>query len=58
MLRSPSESFPTPLGTLDAIHLSTAIVWRDARNVDLTMPTHDRALAMASRAVGLEVIGA
>ena len=58
VLRRASEPFPTPLGTLDAIHLSTAIAWRDARNSDLTMVTHDTALATASRAVGLEVIGA
>lgn len=58
VLRRASEPFPTPLGTLDAIHLSTAIAWRDARNATLTMATHDTALALASRAVGLEVIGA
>jgi predicted nucleic acid-binding protein len=58
VLRRASEPFPTPLGTLDAIHLSTAIAWRDARNVDLTMATHDTALATAARAVGLQVIGA
>ena len=58
VLRRASEPFPTPLGTLDAIHLSTAIAWRDARNADLTMATHDTALATAARAVGLQVIGA
>jgi len=58
VLRRASEPFPTPLGTLDAIHLSTAIAWRDARNSDLTMATHDPALATAARAVGLQVIGA
>ncbi len=58
VLRRASEPFPTPLGTLDAIHLSTAIAWRDARNADLTMATHDLALATAARAVGLQVIGA
>ncbi len=58
VLRRASEPFPTPLGTLDAIHLSTAIAWRDARNSALTMATHDTALATASRAVGLEVLGA
>ena len=57
VLRRASEPFPTPLGTLDAIHLSTAIAWRDARNADLTMATHDTALATAARAVGLQVIG-
>ena len=58
ILRRASEPFSTPLGTLDAIHLSTAIAWRDARSADLTMATHDKALAMAARAVGLQVIGA
>jgi predicted nucleic acid-binding protein len=58
VLRRASEPFPTPLGTLDAIHLSTALAWRDARNADLTMATHDTALATAARAVGLQVIGA
>jgi predicted nucleic acid-binding protein len=57
ILRRASEPFPTPLGTLDAIHLSTAIGWRDARRVDLTMATHDRALATAARSVGLAVVG-
>lgn len=58
VLRRASEPFPTPLGTLDAIHLSTAIAWRDAREVLLTMATHDKSLATAARALGLEVIGA
>lgn len=58
VLRRASEPFPTPLGTLDAIHLSTAIAWRDARGADLTMATHDTALATAARSVGLPVLGA
>lgn len=58
VLRRASEPFPTPLGTLDAIHLSTAMAWRDAHDATLTMATHDKALALASRAVGLAVIGA
>ncbi len=58
VLRRASEPFSTPLGTLDAIHLSTAITWRDARSVELTMATHDKALATAARSVGLQVLGA
>jgi predicted nucleic acid-binding protein len=57
VLRRASEPFPTPLGTLDAIHLATAMVWRDTRRQELTMATHDKALALASRALGMEVIG-
>jgi predicted nucleic acid-binding protein len=57
VLRRASEPFSTPLGTLDAIHLSTAIHWRDARSSDLAMATHDKALATAARAAGLVVFG-
>jgi predicted nucleic acid-binding protein len=57
VLRRASEPFSTPLGTLDAIHLSTALTWREARGSDLVMATHDKALATAARAAGLTVIG-
>jgi predicted nucleic acid-binding protein len=58
VLQRAAEPFPTPLGTLDAIHLSTALAWRDARALSPAMATHDKALATAARSVGLEVIGA
>jgi hypothetical protein len=46
------------LGTLDAIHLATALAWREAAGVeDLVMATHDLALATAARASGLRVVG-
>ncbi len=57
VLRRASEPFPTPLGTLDAIHLATAIAWRDGQSEPVTMATHDKALGMAARAVGFEVVG-
>ncbi|MEP7326913.1 MAG: type II toxin-antitoxin system VapC family toxin [Gemmatimonadota bacterium] len=57
VLGRAAEPFPTPLGTLDAIHLATALIWRDARSLSPVMATHDRALATAARSVGLEVIG-
>ena len=57
VLGRAAEPFPTPLGTLDAIHLSTALIWRDARNLSPVMATHDKALATGARSVGLEVIG-
>jgi predicted nucleic acid-binding protein len=57
VLRRASEPFPTPLGTLDAIHLSTAVLWRDGTSTPLTMATHDRALATAAQAVGFFVVG-
>jgi hypothetical protein len=48
---------PTEIGTLDAIHLATALLWRDMTQEELTMATHDGALALAARAHGLPVIG-
>ena len=57
LLRRASEAFPTPLGTLDAIHLSTALAWRDRNVHELVMGTHDRALATAAMALGLETVG-
>jgi uncharacterized protein len=58
VLRRASEPFPTPLGTLDAIHLATALLWREATGDPLTLTTHDRALATAARAMGFVVAGA
>jgi predicted nucleic acid-binding protein len=58
VLRRASQPYPTPLGSLDAIHLATALQWRDAgyaRNI--TVATHDRELAAAARAMGLAVDG-
>jgi len=57
ILSRASSSFPTPLGTLDAIHLSTALAYRDIRGIKLTLATHDKMLANAARAMGLAVIG-
>ncbi len=53
-----SEPFPTPLGTLDALHLATALVWRDRTGQELVMATHDQELALAARSFGIEAIGA
>jgi predicted nucleic acid-binding protein len=58
VLRRAAEPFWTPVGTLDAKHHSTALLWRDATGASLTMATHDRALATAARAAGLPVTGA
>lgn len=57
VLRRATQPLPTPVGTLDAIHLATALLWQESREQDLVMATHDRALATAARASGLDVIG-
>ena len=43
--------FPTLLGSLDAVHLATALILRDIYP-ELTFATHDRELATAARSVG------
>jgi len=57
VLTRPALPLPTELGTLDAIHLATAILWREREDTDLVMATHDVALGTAARASGLRVVG-
>jgi uncharacterized protein len=57
VLDRAAQPMPTELGTLDAIHLASAILWKDALGVDPVMATHDKALALAAQAHGLKVVG-
>lgn len=58
VLARAGEPLPVPLATLDAIHLSSALLWRDQHpDADLVFATHDRALGKAARTMGLVVIG-
>jgi len=57
VLSRASQPLPTALGTLDALHLATALLWREQTAADLVMATHDEALATAATASGLRVIG-
>jgi predicted nucleic acid-binding protein len=51
-----SETFPTVVGTLDAIHLATALSVREIDNVDLLL-THDSQLGTTARSLGFDVMG-
>lgn len=57
VLHRAGQPMPGSLGTLAAIHLTTAEVWREARGEELLMATHDRSLALAARGMGMRVIG-
>ena len=57
VLNRASQPMPTELGTLDAIHLATALLWQEETGIDLVMATHDGALALAARAHGFAVVG-
>jgi hypothetical protein len=54
VLNRAAGPFPTALGTLDAIHLASALIWTENRREDLTFLTHDRQLALGAMACGLE----
>jgi predicted nucleic acid-binding protein len=58
ILERGAQSFATPLGTLDALHLATALRLVDAGSMELTFLTHDAELAIAARSVNFEVEGA
>ncbi|MBI4477199.1 MAG: type II toxin-antitoxin system VapC family toxin [Acidobacteria bacterium] len=57
VLSRASEPLPMPLGTLDAMHLATALIWRDRMGPLPILATHDTALGLAARAFGFEVRG-
>lgn len=56
VLERAADPFPTELGSLDALHLATALLLR-SRMPKLSLATHDRQLATAARASGLRVLG-
>jgi uncharacterized protein len=57
VLDRAAQPMPTELGTLDAIHLASALLWKEATGLDAVMATHDRALGLAAQAHGLKVLG-
>jgi len=56
ILERAAEPFPTAIGTLDAIHLATALDVRAQRDLSL-VATHDQQLGTAATAVGFTVEG-
>jgi predicted nucleic acid-binding protein len=57
VLERAAQPMPTELGTLDAIHLASALLWKDVAGVEPVMATHDAALGLAAQAHGFQVIG-
>jgi predicted nucleic acid-binding protein len=57
ILDRAGEPLPVPLGTLDAIHLATALIWRDRVETIAVIATHDAALALAARSYGFDIRG-
>lgn len=57
VLSRASDPMPMPLGTLDAIHLASALIWRDRVGPLPQLLTHDAALGAAARGFGFDVRG-
>lgn len=57
ILRRAAGPMPTVVGSLDAIHLATALELAEAGEPSLIFATHDDQLARACRASGLVVVG-
>jgi predicted nucleic acid-binding protein len=57
LIRRAGHPMPVPLKTLDALHLATALEWREQVG-DLAFATHDHQLARAARDLDFQVLGA
>jgi predicted nucleic acid-binding protein len=54
--RRAAGPFPTVIGTLDAIHLASAILWQEAESgSEVRILTRDKQLAQCARALGIAV---
>lgn len=58
ILDRAATAMPTVLGSLDALHLVTALELARSTGKAVAIATHDRQLARAGRASGLAVYGA
>jgi predicted nucleic acid-binding protein len=57
ILERSGGQFGLPLKTLDAIHLVTAVAWRERINEEVTFLTHDKPLAAVAREYDFRVVG-
>jgi predicted nucleic acid-binding protein len=57
VLRRASLPMATAVKTLDALHLASALLFRERRDVSLVFATHDVQQATAARALGFTCIG-
>jgi predicted nucleic acid-binding protein len=47
--------FPSVVGTMDAIHIATALLWMHDQDERLVFVTHDEQQALAARLAGFQV---
>lgn len=51
------SSFSVPVGTLDSLHLASAILWRKNSQEQISFFTHDKELALAAVSQGFDTKG-
>lgn len=56
VLHRAAEPFPTLIGSLDAMHLASALLVREQYD-DMLFATHDEGLGLAARSMGFAVQG-
>ncbi len=56
ILERASQSFPTVIGALDALHLASALEWRSSR-ADLFLLTNDSQMETCAQALGIRMWG-
>jgi len=57
VLNRAAQSYPTVIGTLDAIHLASAFLWQRRYQKEILFLTHDIQLGRAAQAMGMKAIG-
>jgi hypothetical protein len=57
VLRRASAPMPTVIKTLDAIHLASALLFRERQEVGIVFATHDTQQSVAARALGFRCLG-
>ena len=57
VLERAGDPFSVSIGSLDAIHLATALLWRPEAASEKVVFTHDQALRTAAVSFGLPVLG-
>jgi predicted nucleic acid-binding protein len=57
VLGRASQPLPVTLGTLDALHLASALAWREHAGDNVVLATHDARLGAAARALGFDTVG-
>ena len=57
VLERAAQPMPTELGTLDALHLATAVLWRELPRADLVIATHDTVLGLRHARTAFPVVG-